>query len=383
MSSRLLSILGIILVSVLVIVACAPQVKPLTPTAPAPAATQPASPTSRISPLASQDAWEKVVEAARKEGKVTLYAYGYTGEVGIAITRAFKDKYGISVEIVTGLGAAFLERLKTEKRMGQIAGDIVEGNAANTNNMKLDGLTVKVPDDLPALKEKDVWLVAPFATDPTDKHILSYTIIAYAPYANSKLVPPGQEPQYWKDFLDPKWKGKLSMVDPGVAPGAQQLFLVLMREKAIDEEWVKNLYQQNPKFYTAIPDELRALARGENAISLRSVDLEAARLVAEGAPIKVVRMKDGTPIGPNVVAAVSGAPHPNAARLFLNWIMTAEGQTVHGQSRQVAGVRKDVADFRPEAIRFTPEKPILVTSEDVDNASRLFREKWPNKLWGR
>ena len=372
-------VLGAILMGLIAIIACAPQATPVPLAVPTPTA-QTVAPV-KVTP--QDDAWAKIVEVAKKEGKVTLYTYGYTGDVGIAISKAFEDKYGIKIEMITGLGAAFLERLKSEKRMGQITGDIVEGNAANTNNMKLEGLTVKVNPDLPVLKEKDPWVISPFATDPTDKHILSYTLVVYSPYANNKFVPQGEEPQVWKDFLDPKWRGKISAVDPVVAPGLQQLFVVLMREKVVDEEFVKNLGKQNIRFFTAAPDELRALSRGEQSLTLRGIDIETASIISAGAPIRVVPMKDGTPIGPNVVAAVAGAPHPNAAQLFLNWIMTYEGQVVYGQSRKVANMRKDVSDFRPEAIKFTPQKPILVTPEDVDKASRLFREKWPNTLWGR
>ncbi|MBI4289222.1 MAG: extracellular solute-binding protein [Chloroflexi bacterium] len=364
---------------------CAPK------TAPAPAASTPpragptpTSPLSNLSPPTSQDAaWAKVVEAARKEGRVVIYSFNFTGELGIMLQKAFKKRYGLDLEIVTGRGAEFIERLKTEKRVGQITADTTEGSAIHVKNMKLEGITVGVAGDLPAVNEKGKWVIDPFSLDPQDRHLIVHFISTYAPHVNTRLVKPGEEPKVWRDLLDPKWKGKMTITDHNIGGGPYLLFPPLMREKIIDDNFIRALYKQDLRFATSVVDESAQLARGEQYLMIRGSDSTSARFVAEGAPIRAAELQDGTTISPGTAAAIAGAPHPNAAKVFLNWIMSQEGQTVHGEGKKMGSVRTDVQDFRPAPLAFVPKRPVVMTVEDNDDGTRLFREKWINKLIGQ
>ena len=373
--------LGLILLTILA--ACAPGSAPT----PAPAPTTPAQvtvPASNVPLPASQDpAWDKIVEAAKKEGKLTIYSYSFVGDIGIAMSRAFKDRYGISVDIVTGRGAEFLERVKTEKRIGGLVADMTEGSALHLKNMKNEGLTINVTGDLPVFREKDIWVADILGIDPKDKNVIAFNFTIYTPFVNSNLVKPGDEPKVWKDFLDPKWKGKIIATDPLTSGGLYQLFVPLMREKVIDDEFLKALKQQDLRFSSALPDEGGILARGERHISLRGVDSVYARFAAEGAPIRAIAINDGTVLSVLTTAAYAGAPHPNAAKVFINWFLSPEGQTVFGKNATVASVRKDVPNFLPIPARITPVRPILLTNEDNDQATQFFRDRYLEKLWGR
>ncbi len=373
--------LGLILLTILA--ACAPSSAP----SPAPAPTtsvQPASPLPSAKPQTPEDAaWDKIVEAAKKEGNLTIYSYSFVGDIGIAMSRAFKDRYGISVDIVTGRGAEFLERVKTEKRIGSLVADMTEGSALHLKNMKNEGLTINVTDDLPAFREKDVWVANIFGIDPQAKHVIAFNFTLYTPFVNSNLVKPGEEPKVWKDFLDPKWKGKIIATDPLTSGGLYQLFVPLMREKVIDDNFLKALKQQDLRFSSALPDEGGILARGERHISLRGVDSVYARFAAEGAPIRAIAINDGTVLSVLTTAAYAGAPHPNAAKVFINWFLSPEGQTIFGKNATVASVRKDVSNFLPLQARITPVRPILLTNEDNDQATQYFRDRYLEKLWGR
>ncbi len=373
--------LGLILLTILA--ACAPSSAPT----PAPAPTTPAQvtvPASNVPLPASQDpAWDKIVEAAKKEGKLTIYSYSFVGDIGIAMSRAFKDRYGISVDIVTGRGAEFLERVKTEKRIGGLVADMTEGSALHLKNMKNEGLTINVTGDLPVFREKDIWVADILGIDPKDKNVIAFNFTIYTPFVNSNLVKPGDEPKVWKDFLDPKWKGKIIATDPLTSGGLYQLFVPLMREKVIDDEFLKALKQQDLRFSSALPDEGGILARGERHISLRGVDSVYARFAAEGAPIRAIAINDGTVLSVLTTAAYAGAPHPNAAKVFINWFLSPEGQTVFGKNATVASVRKDVPNFLPIPARITPVRPILLTNEDNDQATQFFRDRYLEKLWGR
>ncbi|MDO8637229.1 MAG: hypothetical protein Q7R34_13530, partial [Dehalococcoidia bacterium] len=152
---------GLIISIVFVIVAlaaCTPKATPVTSTQAPTAPTTPASPTSNVSPPTSQDAaWDKVVEAAKKEGKINFYNWYFTeGRGGRVLEQAFEAKYGIELSAIQGRGAEFTERLKTEKRIGQMVADVVEGSSLHMENMRLAEL-LKPTIDMPVMKEKDVW----------------------------------------------------------------------------------------------------------------------------------------------------------------------------------------------------------------------------------
>lgn len=376
-----LTLLGIFVL--LIVAACTPKSAPAT--APTQAAPSPLStPTSNLPPLTSQDlAWQKIIEAAKKEGKVNAYSFNWIGDTGIAISKAFKEKYGISLEVVTGRGAEFLERIKTEKRMGQIVADVTEGSSLHIHNMKLEGLLTSMVNEVPVFREKDVWYVDVTAIDPKEKANLVWRILEYAPYINTKLVKPEETPRVWKDLLDPKWKGKMSLTEPNISAGPYENIVVLMDNKVWDEDYIKALYRQNLRFPLALPDETLALARGDTQLIVRGTDASTGRFALEGAPIQAIDMKDGMVVSTASVAAIAGGPNPNATRLFLNWIFGPEGISVAGKLQGNKMVRKDVPDFRPKAVQANVTRPLVESIEQLDKATKMFREKWFDKVVGR
>lgn len=379
-------ILAIGVALLIILAACSPKTQP-SPAAPSvpsspqtvPTTTQPAP--ASVTP--EQAAWNKVIEAAKKERMLTVYSYNFVGDIGIAANRAFKQKYGITIEFVTGRGAEFLERVKTEKRTGNVVADVAEGSSLHIENMKKEGLTLNVANALPVLREKDVWIADIFAMDPQDKQHYIFNFITYTPYINNQVIKPEEEPKVWQDILDPKWKGKMMVTDPTLSGGPYQFFVPLMREKIIDEEFLKNIYQQDIRFAASAPDEGGILSRKERVISIRGVDIVYSRFVAEGAPIKAIALSDSAVVSTVTATVYGSAPHPNAARLFVNWLLSPEGQTIYCKGASMPSVRKDVPNFLPKNAQISPKRLIFMTSEDNDQATKLFRERWLNKLWGR
>jgi len=374
----------IIITFIVLFTSCTPKgaTSPTPTTTVNPASVAP--PASNLSLPTSQDAaWQNIVEAAKKEGKLTDYSFNFTGDIGIALSRAFREKYGIQLEIVTGRGADFIERVKTERRMGSLMVDMSDGSAPNMAIMKNEGLTASIAGELPEVREKDVWIADILAMDPRDGHLITYTYTRYSPFINTSLVKPGEEPKVWKDFLDPKWKGKMTLIDPVLSSGPYQQFVPMMREKVIDAEFLKSLYKQDLMFVGAQLDQARAIAKGDRALSIQANNNSFGQFLAEGAPIRAINLTDGTPVTATILAAYKGAPHPNAARVFINWLISQEGQTVWGKAFGIANARKDVPNFAPEALRYTATRPVIVTNEDNDEAAKLYQERFLNKLWGR
>lgn len=366
-----------------ILVACSSAASPAPTTTPQPGAPS-SAPTPSSAALSPEDAaWAKVVEAAKKEGTLTIYSFNLVGDIGTAVSRAFKDKYGISPDIITGRGAEFLERLKTERRIGKLLADVNDGSSAFVKSMIKEGLTVSVAKELPVLREKGVWRVDPFSADPVDRHAAAMNFTIWSPWINVKQVKAGEEPRVWKDLLAPKWKGMMMLTDPTTSPGAQQYFVPLIREKVIDEDFLKAIYRQDIKIAGTLPDEGLTLSRGERVLSIRGSDSTYPRFVTEGAPIKAIDLEDGVIVTANPLLVALDGPHPNAAKLYYNWFLSKEGLRVWAGAASVASIRNDIGDFRPEAAQVSPRKPILLTDEDNETATRLFRERWLDKLWGR
>lgn len=373
-------------VALLFLLSCSPQKQPTPAPSPLPPSTtaQPALAKPQAVAVSPEEAaWAKVVEAAKQEGKLTIYSYNFVGDIGIAMSRKFKERYGIPVDIVTGRGAEFLERLKTERRTGKLVGDLTEGSSLHINNMKNEGLTEGIASELPVLREKDVWVTDVFALDSQDKHVIIYLLLVYTPYINTNLVKPGQEPKTYKELLDPKWKGQMVLTDPLTSGGPEQYFVTLLRENVINEDFIRALGKQDLRYAMALPDEGGILSRGERSLSIRGNDNVYSRFVVEGAPIKAIALEDGTVASVNTIVTFKGAPHPNAAKVFINWFLSPEGHDVFCKANTVSSIRKDVRSYLPPAAQVTPKRVLLMTNEDNEKAGKLFREKWVAKLLGR
>ncbi|MDO8634693.1 MAG: extracellular solute-binding protein, partial [Dehalococcoidia bacterium] len=299
------------------------------------------------------------------------------------VKKTFESRYGITLDIITGRGAEFTERLKTERRLNQRTGDMTEGSAGHVTSMKLDGLAVSVAAELPVLREKDVWWLDPAYLDPTDRVNITLTQQVDSPTVNTNLVKPGDEPQSWQDLLDPKWKGQMSLRDPKLSSLIITFFVGLIEKKTWDENYMKALHKQDLKYLISTIDEARALSQGEFHMSALGSGNGMTRFAAQGAPIKMITMKEGELISGISMGFIANAPHPNASKVLLNWILSKEGQSVIGKGQSALPVRKDVPDFRPLTVRTKMINPIMITQANLDDGTKRYQDRWYDKLVGR
>lgn len=380
------TIFGIILVLLIALTSCTPQTTP-TPSTATPRPGTPIAPTSAPSTgsaVSAEDAaFAKIVDAAKKEGKVTAYSFNWVGDTGLAVQKAFETKYGIKLDIITGRGAEFQERIKTEKRVRQQVGDFTEGSTLLNNSMKIDGLLADVSADMPALKEKGVWFAEPTAIDPQAKTVLLWRLIVFSPYVNTKEVKPADVPKSWKDFLDPKWAGKMSFTDPNIGPGTNQYMVVLMENGIWTEAYIKDLYKQKLVFPGSVPDEFNLLARGDRVLMIRGSDSDVGKFAVEGAPIQAIDIKEGVVYSTGSMSAIAGGPNINATKVLMNWLLSKEGQIATGKAQSMQMLRTDVPDFRPKAAQVQFSKTFVESIDNVNKATQMFRDKWFDKLVGR
>lgn len=305
-----------------------------------------------VSATHAQSDWDKVVEAAKKEGKVVLY----TANVGVRfhhdIAAAFERKYGIPVEILEARASELRERIRTEQAAGRAIGDVSHNGATTTTLQAREG-TFQPHGTLPALNQ----LLPDFRAQADGTRIPLFAIV-YGMLVNTRLVPPGSEPRSWRDLLDPKWRGKILSDDLRALGGGSVLFFVT--HDAFGRGFHEKLAEQNLIFTREIRDAERRVARGEAAIWIPFTFANFQQL--KGLPVKPVVPEEGATYVGYQIAMLKDAPRPNAARLLMNFFMEQEAQAIYAKGGYVPVV-KDVALSAPAEIRELIEVKLLGTTD--------------------
>jgi iron(III) transport system substrate-binding protein len=253
----------------------------------------------------------KVIEAAKKEGTVSLYSSASTGPSN-AVAEAFKKTYGITVSVYRAGSADVATRVQTEESAGRQQADalIIEEPA----------LSLLVPYlasyDSPERARVD-------ASYKTQQSTLIRMYVAQLAW-NTNTVKAAVAPKGWKDLLDPKWKGKFGSLDPHVT--ATTLAWQVMVEKLYGPTYLPAFGANKPKLYASTNAMTQAIVSGEIDMGVTN-SFGVIQLAETGAPIAGVIPRNTVLYGGNI-SVFSKAPHPNAARLFCDFCCSAEGQTI-------------------------------------------------------
>jgi iron(III) transport system substrate-binding protein len=295
--------------------------------------------------------WNQLIADAQKEGKVVILAPP-DPQVRQALPAAFKKRFGVTMEYLGGRSNESSARLRTERQAGVYTVDVA---LSGIQTMATIFHREKMLDPLPPVlilpevldgsnwKKGKLWFM-----DPEQKYILRlFSSVGTMIYINTRGVEPG-ELRTSKDLLDPKWKGKIITHDPTV-PGAgsndaAQLYV------QFGEDFVKKLYvDQKPMISRDRRQVTDAIIHGTHPIALSPSGDDLERLAAEGYPLQPVESLQDLPgsiaAGVGQVALLSNAPHPNAAKLFINWIASKEGLEVFSRARRDATTRNDIDEL--------------------------------------
>jgi ABC-type Fe3+ transport system substrate-binding protein len=275
--------------------------------------------------------WERVVKAAEQEGQVNVYKIASDAE-----WQAFQKKYPkIKVNLVHASAAQHLQRIMAERRAGKYLTDVVRlGGGTSTALYKAKAIDPLPPALLLAeVKDPSKWFEGRHHYNDVDnQYVFVYAafplhLIGY----NPKFVD-GATLRSYTDLLDAKWKGKLTLKDPRDPGGASPL-LFLYNNPQLGPEFIKKLF--TVAGLTLIRDERQQLdwiAAGKYplAITAKPEQLEDAK--SKGLPVEVLdahtMKKDGVGLeaGGTMIALANKAPHPNAAKVLINWFLSREGQ---------------------------------------------------------
>lgn len=282
--------------------------------------------------------WDAVIAGAKREGVVHVYQSQHATPHWQAVVKDFESRYGVKVQVYDARASELTEKIRVEQTSGRFLGDL-EFHGSTTILQQRESNFILKHGGVP----NAVHLRADF---PADEYSVPAWVQTVCFLINTNLVKPGEEPKEWRDLLDPKWKGRILTDDMRVQGTGHTLFAVFHR--VYGREILEKLRAQDLVVDRDLRMSSRRVARGEYAIYLTQQIALASDL--KGLPIKVVSPSDGCPYTPIRSAMLRGAPHPNAARLFMNHFIDMKSQLAYGNA-WVGTVVKGVAEklSTPEA----------------------------------
>ena len=291
--------------------------------------------------------WDDVVAAAKKEGKVVLGTNLGMPKFRQDVTRKFKARYGIDVELRSMRGSELTAVARRECSANRPSMDVLLSGNSEITRLYPKGCLREMKSNLllPSVTDGKQWRGGALKwNDPEHKYMLQ--LIEYVNvsgiYNTTKLK--AEEINSVKHLLEPRFKGKIASYDPrrgGAGKGAASFFLAML-----GDEYVVNLYKGQEVVYTANHRQLADwIARGVYSVGLGAVARQFDPLRKKGLPIGVVRFKDlpgKLTGGSGVIKLVKGAPNPNGAVVLLNWLADQEGQQVFERHVRQKSRRLDV-----------------------------------------
>ncbi len=311
------------------------------PVAPAPNEAKPVQASAK---KAWQEEWNTSVAAAKKEGEVVIYGDGLSN-VKRKVAAGFEQKYGIDVSILKLSAAEVAEKMSRESSAGISVVDVaVSGGSGLLGLLKPKDL-IRPLDDiviLPEVLAPDNWIAKKFPWGDNEHfQILSGGMVNSGIWRNTDLVDKSEIREY-RDLLNPKWKGKIIMQDPTVSGGGSIWFRLYY--PILGDGYMKGLIAQEPVVLRDKRLLVEWLARGKYAILLFGSTETMFDFQKAGAPIESVETKEGEYVGTNAgsLGIAAKPPHPNATKVFVNWVLTKEGHTLWSEEMEFPSFRADV-----------------------------------------
>ena len=310
--------------------------------------------------------YDDLLAAARKEGKVVL-AFGGAASRGLRpVTEIFEKRFGIKTVQSMGSGSTQVDRVLSEQRAGTWAVDVIlVGANSGIRFVKGDRLAeVKPLLFLPEVVDQSKWYKGQhwYADYPEARYIFTYAAEATPPYSNivynTKLVDMRNINSIW-DVLDPKWKGKIVATPPTMA-GQGETWPMAYVHPDIGPKWVERFMTEMGVFFSEDPrTAYDGIARGRWAFGIFIASPQDAQAMArDGLPITTLE-DSGKPLKEAAVLRGSGAmgtlmipktqPNPNAAKVFVNWYLSREGQEtmmrLYKAGSPTPSLREDITDW--------------------------------------
>lgn len=281
--------------------------------APDAAATATAAGANALALYQGADREQKLLAGARKEGMVAVYTSLNPKDAALII-EGFEKKYGVKVVLWRASGEKMVQRALTEARAGRFTPDVFES----------DGVEMEILAREKLLREfaSPMFAELPAAAFPTHRLYVADRFNFFTIAYNTNLVKPEDVPNSYQDLLLPRWNGKI-----GIEASDSDWFAALVKSMGEKEgmAYFHKLAQARPQVRTGHTLISELVAAGEIPLAAAVYNHAVERLALAGAPIKWKALAP-TMARPGALAMARTAPHPHAALLFADYLLSREGQ---------------------------------------------------------
>ncbi|MGQ0584195.1 MAG: ABC transporter substrate-binding protein [Reyranella sp.] len=317
-------------------------------------------------PVGAKADLKAITEAARKEGEITWYVAHYASEAAEDLGRGFTEMHGIKVKVVRTMAQVAYQRLLQDIKNNQTICDVFSStDVSHFVHLKAkDQFQKYVPEAESKIDEtfRKIDAEGFYHTTSAGLVLLTY---------NSSKVKAEDAPKKWPDLLDLKWKGKVSTGHPGFSSYAATW--VLAMKNLYGWSFFEKLEKNKPQIGRSINDTLTALNAGERLVAAGA---EGPTLfsASRGNPLATSYPTDGSVLIIAPSAIMKGAKHPNAARLFVEYLLSIEASKIN--------VKYFAMPLRPEVPPPPGAKPlrdiktIRPTVAEIDKGFAEVIEQW-------
>jgi iron(III) transport system substrate-binding protein len=318
--------------------------------------------------LARPAEWERTLEAAKKEGKIVI-AIPPSSELRKEMEPILKQKLGLEAELVAAPGPRNASRIAAERKSGVRYFDALIVGTGTAVALAHDGMLEPIESFwiLSEVKDPKEWWGGHIWEDNLSTHRYLYSFLAdvstHSMWYNSSLAEP-EELRSFDDYLATKWKAKIGFSDPRIPGSGQSIWSFMWEVKG--ENFLKKLVQQDFFLTRDLRQLADALSKGRVALVFGLGRSQTEPFVKAGLRIKPAPVpREGLPASNSfgVLGIVKDPPHPNATKVFVNWILSREGQGWYGRVMQNGTRRLDVDTQWLKEIGVEPAKDVLTVPE--------------------
>jgi iron(III) transport system substrate-binding protein len=316
----------------------------------------PASPHRGIYMLEGADRQARLLEGARREGTVFIYTSLNLQDSG-PLTSAFEKRYGVKTQLWRASSERVVQRAVSEARAGRLTCDVLE-----TNGPEMEALfREQLLDEFRSPHFVDL----PPAAFPKHRQYVADRFNFFTIAYNTRLVKPEEVPNAYADLLHPRFTGRI-----GLESGDVDWFGAMVKHMGEDKglAFFRKLAAARPQIRSGHTLMGQLVASGEIPLAANIYNHNAERVAVRGAPI---RWKALTPTfgRPNAIGVARRAPHPHAALLFADFVLSRDGQTILKERNRVPSSRAVKSPLN--AFPFETVDPAITLDED-----RKWRQLW-------
>jgi iron(III) transport system substrate-binding protein len=289
--------------------------------------------------------WERIVEAGRKEGKVVA-SIPPSAELRKLMELSFTRRYGIGVEFIPARSSMVIQRIVNEAKAGMRYFDLhIGGTESVITGMLPENILEPVERYflLPEVEDPKQWWGGHLWADNAKRFL--YVFVAYQTvslWSNPNEYKPAEFTSF-DDLLQPKLRGRIGISDPRTPGSGSSMWSHMLHVKG--EEYLRRLVAQNLFVTRDLRLLAENLAKGKIAVTSGIGYSEFLPFMKANLPVAPLPMpKEGIYVsgGYGHLAIIKNPPHPNAAKVFVNWLLSRDGQEIFSRAMGVGSRRFDV-----------------------------------------